>query len=123
LELSVDDEGQPYSITEFWPGVPLTRFAVAEWRKRAEQGTRLVGDLVAHVESALQYAHRSGTVHGSLTSANVLVARTAAGPAVKVLDFGHAALVGRLPRVPVRADDLRALDDLLRACRRHYGGR
>ncbi|HNN95057.1 MAG TPA: AAA family ATPase [Pseudomonadota bacterium] len=48
--------------------------------------------LVLQVLQALTYLHRRGVLHRDLKPANLLVVRGAAGPVVKLLDFGLAVL-------------------------------
>jgi eukaryotic-like serine/threonine-protein kinase len=110
FELGLDAGGRPYAVTEFCAGIPLTRYCE---RMRDEEG--LCAALRSQVADALGYAHARGIVHGGLTAANLLVARGAHGPVPKILDFGHAWLLGRLPAPPAAADDRRALDALVPA--------
>jgi eukaryotic-like serine/threonine-protein kinase len=107
FELGLDAEGHPYAVTEFCPGIPVTRY----WE--AMEGSAGLQDLRSRVADALGYAHACGMVHGGLTAVNLLVARGAHGPVPKILDFGHAWLLGRLPAPPAAADDRRALDALV----------
>jgi eukaryotic-like serine/threonine-protein kinase len=110
FELGLDASGRPYAVTEFCAGIPLTRYCE---RMRGEAG--LCEALRSQVADALGYAHARGIVHGSLTATNLLVARGKHGPLPKILDFGHAWLLGRLPAAPAAADDRRALDALVPA--------
>jgi eukaryotic-like serine/threonine-protein kinase len=108
FDLTLDAEGRPAAVTEFCPGIPVTRYC-----DQMEAGAPLRADLRSRVASALAHAHARGVVHGGLTATNVLVARGERGPLVKVLDFGHAALAGRGAAEPEAEDDLRALDALM----------
>jgi serine/threonine protein kinase len=108
FDLGIDAAGRPYAVTEFCAGIPLTGYCE---RMRGEAS--VCEALRSQVGDALDYAHALGIVHGGLTAANLLVARGAHGPVPKLLDFGHAWLLGRLPAPPAAADDRRALDALV----------
>jgi eukaryotic-like serine/threonine-protein kinase len=108
FDLTLDAEGRLAAVTEFCPGIPVTRYC-----EQMEAGTPLREDLRSRVALALAHAHARGVVHGGLTATNVLVARGERGPVLKVLDFGHAALVGRGAAEPDAGEDLRALDALM----------
>jgi len=49
-------------------------------------------NLLLHILQALTYLHRRGVLHRDLKPGNILVVRSAAGPVVKLLDFGLAVL-------------------------------
>jgi serine/threonine protein kinase len=100
------DRRDVFSITEFWPGIPITRFV-------ERSGAQDAGVLWSHARSALESAHAAGIVHGAVKPSNLLIARTARGPVLKILDFGHEHLLGRRPAASIdAADDLRALEGL-----------
>lgn len=109
FDLALDAEGRPTAVTEFCPGIPVTRYC-----DQNEAVAALRDELRSRIAAALAHAHACGVVHGGLTGTNVLVARGESGPLLKVLDFGHAALLGRGAADLCAGDDLRALDALLR---------
>jgi tetratricopeptide (TPR) repeat protein len=85
LDGGVSDEGRPYFVMEYVPGIPITRYCEG---RSLPTGARL--HLFALVCRAVQYAHRSLVVHRDIKPANVLL--TGAGE-VKLLDFGVARLL------------------------------
>jgi serine/threonine-protein kinase len=107
-DVAVSADGQPFTITEFWPGLPITTYSD---RHRLRASARLA--LLEQARAAVAYAHRAGVVHGGLKPANLLVAYDAREPLLKVLDFGHASLRDRdlVPGLD-EAADLAALDAL-----------
>lgn len=105
LDLGAGESGL-FAITEFWPGIPITRFI-----ERFGEDNAAV--LWSQARAALGSAHAAGMVHGGIKPTNLLVARTSYGPVLKVLDFGHGHLLGRRPDGCIdAAADLRALDAL-----------
>jgi serine/threonine protein kinase len=105
--VGLDERRQPFAVTEFWPGLSITTYAA---RHQAPRSIRLA--LLEQAVSALEAAHAIGLVHGSPGASNVLVVGAATGPTVKVIDFGHARLVGRRHYASTPAQDLHALEEL-----------
>lgn len=89
--IDVDRDGQTVFMTmEFLSGVSLH-----EKLKRADAtslGTQRRHHIIAAIAQALDFAHRTGIVHGDLKPGNVII--TDAGE-VKVIDFGIARFLAR----------------------------
>ncbi|MCA9707636.1 MAG: serine/threonine protein kinase, partial [Myxococcales bacterium] len=81
-------DGRPYLVMEYLEGADL--FTVVERRGALplDEGCRI---MVA-VARAIGAAHARGVIHRDLKSENVMVVERAGSRAVKVLDFGIAAL-------------------------------
>lgn len=80
-------DGTPWFAMELVDGQPIDAFADA-----AGLDARTRVGLVMQACDAVDHAHRRGVLHRDLKPGNVLV--EAAGPAVKVIDFGLAKLAG-----------------------------
>jgi serine/threonine-protein kinase len=83
------DVGPDYLVLEYVDGVPLRGPLAADEALR----------LAIQIAGALEAAHRRGILHRDLKPANVMVIRGGRGespdsPAVKLLDFGLAKLIG-----------------------------
>jgi eukaryotic-like serine/threonine-protein kinase len=79
------EDGQPYLVMEYVPGVPITRYVAAHASDRA---ARLA--MFDTILAAVQHAHQRLVVHRDLKPGNVLV-RNDGTP--KLLDFGVAKLI------------------------------
>ncbi|MEM0963463.1 MAG: serine/threonine-protein kinase, partial [Bacteroidota bacterium] len=88
MDGGVASDGRPYLAMEFVDGEPITTYCD---RHRLGVDARL--RLFEDVCDAVAYAHRRLVVHRDLKPSNVLVAETASGPQVKLLDFGVARLL------------------------------
>ena len=88
-------EDEPYFVMEYVDGVPVTTYC----RSHDLNVDRKL-DLFLQICDAVQYAHRSLTVHRDLKPGNILV--TEAG-AVKLLDFGIAKLIDAESQLPDEA--------------------
>ncbi|HYM80185.1 MAG TPA: sigma 54-interacting transcriptional regulator [Candidatus Limnocylindria bacterium] len=91
-ELDFAPDGSPFYTMEYVPGLPADRaLEPGDWPGFAFAATE-----VAH---GLEVLHGLGVVHGDLKPSNVLIVKPAnAGPlpsAVRLLDFGLAALLGQ----------------------------
>ncbi|MBI5087048.1 MAG: protein kinase [Acidobacteria bacterium] len=93
LDGGVSSAGDPYLITELVEGEPLDRYCD---ERRLDVASRL--RLFLQLCDAVEYAHRNLILHRDLKPANILVT---AGGAVKLLDFGTAALVADQPDTTV----------------------
>jgi serine/threonine-protein kinase len=84
----------PYTVLEWLDGRSL---AEELNERRAQGGTgRPMAEVVRLFDSAvdaLAYAHSQGVVHRDLNPGNFFLARTPAGPKLKVLDFGVAKVL------------------------------
>jgi WD40 repeat protein/serine/threonine protein kinase len=79
------DDGRPYFVMEFVPGVPITEFCDTH---RLSTRSRL--ELFQQVCSAVQHAHQKGIIHRDLKPSNVLVTDQDGRALPKVIDFGVA---------------------------------
>lgn len=79
------DDGQPYLVTEFVDGLPIT-----EHCQRQGLGVEARLDLFLQVADAVHHAHQNLVVHRDLKPSNILV--DGAGR-VRLLDFGIAKLL------------------------------
>lgn len=85
LDGGATPDGEPYFVMEYVDGVPITSYC-----KSHDLSVDRKLDLFLQICDAVQYAHRSLTIHRDLKPGNILV--TEAG-AVKLLDFGIAKLI------------------------------
>ncbi|NBC00947.1 MAG: tetratricopeptide repeat protein [Bacteroidetes bacterium] len=88
LDAGTTDDGTPFFVMEYVDGVPVTDYCAAH---DLDLSARLA--LFQQVGAAVRYAHAKAVVHRDLKPSNVLVTDTAAGPQVKLLDFGIAKLM------------------------------
>lgn len=84
LDYGFDAMGQPFYTMELLQGAQ----SLLQGAQDRPDSQKL--DLLIQLLYALAYLNRRGVVHRDLTSNNVLVIAGAAGPAVKVVDFGLA---------------------------------
>jgi serine/threonine protein kinase len=84
-DAGVSDQGRPYFVMEYVPGVPITQYCDTH-RLRLEE--RL--DLFIQVCDAVKHAHQRGVLHRDLKPSNVLVMRLDGKPVPKIIDFGVA---------------------------------
>ena len=92
LAAGTREEGQPYLVTEWIDGVPITTYCDLHQltpRQRLE--------LFVPVCQAAQYALQKGVIHGDLKPSNVLVTTRDGKPVPKILDFGLSRLLRRRP--------------------------
>ncbi len=105
IDGGADADGRPFLAMEFVDGLPITEWADAHTLPILERVA-----LFAEAVEAVRHAHRHLVVHRDLKPSNVFVAEgeTAAGgparPAVKLLDFGLARLLGPAPGAPFDED-------------------
>jgi WD40 repeat protein len=84
------DEGRPYFVMEYVPGIPITDYCD---QNRLSIEERL--DLFVQVCSAIQHAHQKGVIHRDIKPSNVLVTSKSGDPTAKVIDFGVAKAIDR----------------------------
>lgn len=84
--------GAPYLVMEYLEGADLE--TVASRRGRLPYAE--VVDIGLQSLEALAHAHAAGVIHRDLKPANLFLARRAAGPIVKLLDFGISRAVDAL---------------------------
>lgn len=89
IRCGTSPEGRFYLVMEYAEGVPLTTFA-----NRAELGLHARLRLWDSVCGGVEQGHEAGVLHRGLKPSNVLATKGATGPAVRILDFGVASLLG-----------------------------
>ena len=85
FDAGATDDGRPYFVMEYVPGVPITEFC-----DRHQLSTRARLELFQQVCAAVQHAHQKGVIHRDLKPSNVLVMEQDGRPVPKVIDFGIA---------------------------------
>jgi tetratricopeptide (TPR) repeat protein len=95
LDGGTTEQGTPYIVLEYVPGVPLT-----EWCQQQQLSIEQRLRLFRQVCDAAQYAHQHLIVHRDIKPGNILV--TADG-VPKLLDFGIAKLLDTGPDTGARA--------------------
>lgn len=85
LDAGATDNGLPYFVMEYVPGVPLISYC-DEHRLNLRQRV----SLVRHVCLAVQHAHQKGVIHRDLKPSNILVIEDDGKPVPKIIDFGIA---------------------------------
>ncbi|HSL82220.1 MAG TPA: serine/threonine-protein kinase, partial [Thermoanaerobaculia bacterium] len=90
LDAGATEEGRPYFVMEYVPGVPVTDYCD---RHRLSVDERL--GLFLQACEAIQHAHQKGIIHRDVKPSNVLVAREDGRAVVKVIDFGVAKAVSQ----------------------------
>ncbi len=81
--------GQAYLVFERLAGRTLQE-ALRAWRMPRDLATGL--DVARQIASGMEQVHRLGIIHRDLKPSNVFLEDTAAGPHVKILDFGLAKI-------------------------------
>ncbi|MHC5025069.1 MAG: serine/threonine protein kinase, partial [Planctomycetota bacterium] len=88
LDAGATDDGRPYFVMEYVPGVPITEYCDTH-----RLGVRARLDLFIEICEALQHAHQKGIIHRDLKPTTVLVTLDYGRPVPKVIDFGVAKAV------------------------------
>jgi eukaryotic-like serine/threonine-protein kinase len=83
------DTGQAYLVFERLSGRTMQE-VLRGWRMPRDLGTGL--DVARQIASGMEQVHRLGIIHRDLKPSNVFLEDTAAGPHVKILDFGLAKI-------------------------------
>lgn len=86
----VTENGRPYFVMEYAPGLPIT-----DWCDRERLGVRERVALFAEVCEAVQHAHQKGVIHRDLKPSNILVTEQGGRPTPKIIDFGIARAIER----------------------------
>jgi TOMM system kinase/cyclase fusion protein len=89
IDAGATDEGRPYSVFEFVPGVTFGAYLNERGKLELGDATRLLGQVL----DALAAAHQVGVVHRDLKPENLLITRSGVRTHAKVLDFGIGALL------------------------------
>ena len=90
LDAGATDDGRPYFVMEYVPGIPVTEYCDAQ-----RLSTRARLQLFAQVCTAIQHAHQKGIIHRDLKPTNVLVMEQDGQAMPKVIDFGIAKAIDR----------------------------
>lgn len=85
LDAGSTDQGRPYFVMEYVPGIPITEYCDTH---RLTTGERLA--LFVDVCQAIQHAHQKGIIHRDLKPSNVLITVEENKAVAKVIDFGVA---------------------------------
>ncbi len=85
FDAGVSDEGRPYFVMEYVPGIPITDYCD---RNRLSLSERI--ELFIQVCRAVQHAHQKGIIHRDIKPSNVLITVKDDRPVPKVIDFGVA---------------------------------
>ncbi|MBC8108354.1 MAG: serine/threonine protein kinase [Anaerolineae bacterium] len=106
LDAGISDDGRPYFVMEYVPGLPITQFCDDNKLSIKE---RLL--LFTQACDAITHAHTKAVIHRDVKSGNVLAYLHDGKPTVKVIDFGIAkALTGdRLTDVTFNTDQGRII--------------
>ncbi|MEQ8763657.1 MAG: protein kinase [Planctomycetota bacterium] len=79
------EDGRPYFVMEYIPGIPITEYCDTHRLKTADRI-----DLFLKVCDAVQHAHQKGIIHRDLKPTNILVTPGTDVPVPKIIDFGVA---------------------------------
>jgi hypothetical protein len=85
-----EDNGSYYLVMEFISGKLLSE----EMQDNGPMPPARAVSILAQVLEAVSYAHRNGIIHRDLKPDNIILTEGGGSPAIKVLDFGIARMVG-----------------------------
>jgi eukaryotic-like serine/threonine-protein kinase len=85
LDGGVTEQGLPYFVMDYVPGIPITDFCDIE-KLRVVDRLRLFMQ-VCH---GVHHAHQKGIIHRDLKPSNILVTAAKPDPVAKIIDFGIA---------------------------------
>ena len=83
IDAGATEEGRPYFVMEYVPGLPLKEFCAAQ-HLTLDQRLRLFIDICHGV----QHAHSKAVVHRDLKPTNILATLVDGVPQAKIIDFG-----------------------------------
>ena len=92
LDAGSTETGRPYFVMELVRGSSITDYVRGN---RLQLADRL--KIFVKVCRAVQHAHLKGIIHRDLKPSNILVTQFDSVPVPKVIDFGIAKAIGRLP--------------------------
>lgn len=98
LGSGASESGMPFVAMSFEEGVSLEDVL-------SETGALPLSEAIpifVQVCDALSHAHSRGIIHRDLTPRNIMIARSAAGPEAKLIDFGLSKWVPRIQRSKTR---------------------
>jgi serine/threonine protein kinase len=90
FDAGATEQGRPYFVMEFVPGLPITRYCD---ENRLSTADRL--ELFLRVCEGIQHAHQKGVIHRDIKPSNVLVQIQDGKPVPKIIDFGVAKATRR----------------------------
>lgn len=90
FDAGATDEGIPFFVMEYVPGVPITQYCD---RERLSIEERL--SLFVTVCEGVQHAHHKAIIHRDLKPTNILVVFQDGRPVPKIIDFGVAKATSR----------------------------
>jgi eukaryotic-like serine/threonine-protein kinase len=90
LDAGSTEQGRPYFVMEYVPGLPLT-----EYCDRHQLSTKERLELFIPICHAIQHAHQKGIIHRDIKPSNILVAIENGKPIPKIIDFGVAKAVSQ----------------------------
>ena len=85
LDAGSTDQGAPYFVMEYVPGLPITTYCD---QHRLDLRERL--QLFTLVCEGVQHAHQRAIIHRDLKPSNILVTEIGEKPSPKIIDFGVA---------------------------------
>lgn len=88
-----DGEAAPYMILDWLDGVTLKDLIAARHREGGAFDRDETLRLLTPVMEAVAMAHAQGIVHRDITPGNLMLVETAAGPSLRLLDFGIAKVM------------------------------
>jgi len=88
FEAGTTQQGQPYFVMEYVPGLPITEYCDAKQLRIRE---RL--ELFIDACEGVQHAHQKAIIHRDLKPANILVVEVDGKPVPRIIDFGLAKVV------------------------------
>jgi len=98
FDAGVTQDGRPYFVMEYFPGVPITTYCD---RERLNVAARL--QLFRLICGAVEHAHQKAIIHRDLSPSNILVASRDGEARPTIIDFGLAKVIGQplVERPPV----------------------